>query len=186
MLLHVIITIGPIHWMQWIQVLPRFLTYSHIYYFTYLFTHNLLWVKMWTCLKYRYSYINCRDVSKILDVKDCLWRKVFPLNWGTSSSKFNSRGSCAHPELEKKLWVQLDTTENWKYCSKIIFKCVNSTVRPIFNEKVAEKWSLWVPWTVHRTYWCALFMKKINIHGLKKKKKNTNKRRRRCGKRKTH
>ena len=24
-------------------------------------------------------------------------------------------------------------TENWKYCSKIIFKCVNSTVRPIFN-----------------------------------------------------
>ena len=24
-------------------------------------------------------------------------------------------------------------TENWKYCSKVIFKCVNSTVRPIFN-----------------------------------------------------
>ena len=23
--------------------------------------------------------------------------------------------------------------ENWKYCSKIIFKCVNSTVRLIFN-----------------------------------------------------
>ena len=31
-----------------------------------------------------------------------------------------------------------------KHCSKIIFKCVNSTVRPIFNEKVAEKWNLWV------------------------------------------
>ena len=31
-----------------------------------------------------------------------------------------------------------------KYCSKIIFKCVNSTVRPIFNEKIAEKWNLWV------------------------------------------
>ena len=27
-------------------------------------------------------------------------------------------------------------TENWKYCSKIIFKCVNSTVGPFFNEKV--------------------------------------------------
>ena len=26
-----------------------------------------------------------------------------------------------------------------KYCSKIIFKCVNSTVGPIFNEKVVEK-----------------------------------------------
>ena len=29
--------------------------------------------------------------------------------------------------------VCLDTTENWKYCSKIIFKCVNSPVKPIFN-----------------------------------------------------
>ena len=40
-------------------------------------------------------------------------------------------------------------TENWKYCSKIIFKYVNSTVRPIFNEKVVEKWSLWVSWIVY-------------------------------------
>ena len=32
-------------------------------------------------------------------------------------------------------------TENWKHCSKINFKCVNSVVRLIFNEKVAEKWS---------------------------------------------
>ena len=23
--------------------------------------------------------------------------------------------------------------EKWKYCSKIIFKCINSIVRPIFN-----------------------------------------------------
>ena len=29
--------------------------------------------------------------------------------------------------------------ENWKYYSKIIFKCVNSVVRPIFNESFAEK-----------------------------------------------
>ena len=29
-------------------------------------------------------------------------------------------------------------TENWKYCSKIIFKCVNSTMRPIFNEKLLK------------------------------------------------
>ena len=46
--------------------------------------------------------------------------------------------------------VHLDTAENWKqklktekYYSKIIFKYVNSTVGPIFNEKVAEKWNLW-------------------------------------------
>ena len=30
---------------------------------------------------------------------------------------------------------------------------MNSTVEPIFNEKVAKKWGLWVPWTVHRTHW---------------------------------
>ena len=27
-----------------------------------------------------------------------------------------------------------------KYCSKIIFKCVNNIMGPIFNEKIAEKW----------------------------------------------
>ena len=37
---------------------------------------------------------------------------------------------------------------------------MNSTVGPIFNKKVAEKWDLWVMWTVHGTHWCA---KKSNI-----------------------
>ena len=32
----------------------------------------------------------------------------------------------------------------WNHYSKIIFKCVNSIVGPIFNEKVAKKWNLWV------------------------------------------
>ena len=52
--------------------------------------------------------------------------------------------------------VCLDTAyvvENWKCCSKIIFKCVNSAVEPIFNESFVEKKSLWIPWTVHRTHW---------------------------------
>ena len=47
--------------------------------------------------------------------------------------------------------VRLDTAENWKlklktkkHNSKIIFKCINSTVGSIFNEKIAEKWNLWV------------------------------------------
>ena len=46
--------------------------------------------------------------------------------------------------------VRLDTTyfaENWKYCSKIIFKCVNSIVWLIINIFFWIKW-LWVPWTV--------------------------------------
>ena len=33
-----------------------------------------------------------------------------------------------------------EKVEKVKFCgNKIIFKCVNSTVRPIFNEKVTEK-----------------------------------------------
>ena len=55
------------------------------------------------------------------------------------------------------LRVRLDRTyfaktENWKHCNKIIFKCVNSAMWPIFNEKVAENWSLWILWIVHRTH----------------------------------
>ena len=46
------------------------------------------------------------------------------------------------------VWIELILlklkTENWKHCSKIIFKCVNSIVRPIFNEKFDKKWNLWV------------------------------------------
>ena len=46
------------------------------------------------------------------------------------------------------VWIELILlklkTKNWKHCSKIIFKYVNSTVGPIFNEKIAEKWNLWV------------------------------------------
>ena len=30
-------------------------------------------------------------------------------------------------------------TENWKYCNKIIFKCVNSAMWPIFNESFGKK-----------------------------------------------
>ena len=59
-----------------------------------------------------------------------LWNRAF--NWNTFRS----------------VWIEFILlklkTKNWKHCSKIIFKCVNSTVRPIFNEKVVEKWNLWV------------------------------------------
>ena len=62
---------------------------------------------------------------------------------------------------------------NWKlktekYCDKIIFKCVNSIVRPIFNEKVDKKWYLWV----HKQCTNALFMvEKVSLYSWKKKKK---------------
>ena len=45
------------------------------------------------------------------------------------------------------VWIELIFAEtenwNWKHCSEIIFKCVNSAVGPILNKKVAEKCNLW-------------------------------------------
>ena len=41
---------------------------------------------------------------------------------------------------------------------------MNSAVEPIFNEKVAEKWNLWVPWTVHGTHGCDEKGLKSQIH----------------------
>ena len=59
-------------------------------------------------------------------------------------------------------------TENWKYYSKIIFKCVNSIVGLIFNFFFWIKW-LWVSWIVHKQ--CTLSPKNWNSW-YKKKLKN--------------
>ena len=75
--------------------------------------------------------------------------------------------------VELGLWDCLDRTyftetENWKYYSKIIFKCMNSTVGPIFNEKIAEKWNLWI----HEQCTDTLFtVEKSTSAATKKKKK---------------
>ena len=61
--------------------------------------------------------------------------------------------------------------KNWKYCSKIIFKNMNSIMRPIFNEKFDEKCNLWDPWTVHEYtihYWLS---QKVQLKPKKIKKK---------------
>ena len=62
------------------------------------------------------------------------------LGMGSNSRNENIRGNQLLNDSHR---VRLDTAENWKlktekHCSKIIFKCVNSTVRPIFNEKVLK------------------------------------------------
>ena len=58
-------------------------------------------------------------------------------------------------------------TENRKHCNKIIFKCMNSAVGPIFNEKVTEKWNLWV----HKQCTDTLFKDKKSTSAATKKKK---------------
>ena len=69
--------------------------------------------------------------------------------------KWLSRGfGRRHKKTEKGfVWIEFIFTKiknwNWKHYSEIIFKCVNSVVRPIFNKKVTENWNLWDPWTVY-------------------------------------
>ena len=81
-----------------------------------------------------------------------------------------------------KLRVCLDTAyfvENWKHCNKIIFKCVNSAMGPIFKFFLWIKW-LWAPWIMHEQ--CALSPKSWNVcikKLLKKKKRKTQNGRRR-------
>ena len=64
--------------------------------------------------------------------------------------------------------------ETWKYYSKIIFKCVNNIVVPIFNESCDEKRGLWVSWTMHGTHWKHhnhTKLLKVKCASKKKKKK---------------
>ena len=48
----------------------------------------------------------------------------------------------------RSVWIGLILlklkTYCWNHYSKIIFKCVNSAMGPIFNEKIDKKWNLWV------------------------------------------
>ena len=67
----------------------------------------------------------------------------------------------------RSIWIQLKLKTE-KHCSKIIFKCVNSVVRPIFNEKVVEKCSLWDSWIVHGSTVHGRKVKKLRL-GKKKK-----------------
>ena len=64
--------------------------------------------------------------------------------------------------------------ENKKHCNKIIFKCVNSAVGPIFNIFFWIKWLL-VLWTVHFVSCtvnpCAWTVQLLFIRAKKKKKK---------------
>ena len=62
----------------------------------------------------------------------------------------NARRAC-YPNVHLGfVWILL-IVENWKHCSKIIFKCVNSTVGPNFKVVLWKKY-LRVLWIVNRTH----------------------------------
>ena len=73
------------------------------------------------------------------------------------------------------VWIELIFAEtenwNWKHCSEIIFKCVNSVVGPIFNKKVVKNV---ICGTVNSTYMHCSQLTKSTIAGWKKKKKEEN------------
>ena len=72
-------------------------------------------------------------------------------------------------------------TENWKHCNKIIFKCINSAVEPIFNifkcmnntATVCEQ-CCYSTWTVISVS-CTVNSCDFTVHALKKKKKKRKK-----------
>ena len=88
-----------------------------------------------------------------------------PRPW-TPNCLFGPTISTLEGRLDKTYFAETET-ENWKHYSKIIFKCVNSIVWPIFNKKVAEKWNLWV----RKQCISALFTLKSQQNRLFKKKK---------------
>ena len=85
-----------------------------------------------------------------------MWEKVPPIGVKHLGQNVQQLGS---------VWIGLILlklkTYCWNHCSKIIFKCINSTVGPIFNEKIDKKWNLWV----REQCTDALFTKKVNICG---------------------
>ena len=86
--------------------------------------------------------------------EQCMGPTIFQQNAGTHKKcAFQTNGCVWIPLILLKI-------ENWKHYSKIICKCVNNVVEPIFNESFVEKRGLWVLWTVHETHWKAKKKKK--------------------------
>ena len=80
------------------------------------------------------------------------------------------------------LWVCLNITyfvENWKHCNKIIFKCVNSTIRPSFKVFFLKKYFR-VPWIVYGTHWKNIILHLKTWNALLKKKKKNMKHNHKC------
>ena len=85
----------------------------------------------------------------------------------------------------RSVWIKIIFVEieNWKYYNKIIFKCVNSTVGPIFNIFKYVKSTCTVCKQCMHCSWTVNFVSESQYKRLeekKKKKKKQNARRRRA------
>ena len=64
-------------------------------------------------------------------------------------------------------------TENWKHCSKIIFKCVNSIVGPIFNIFLIREQCMHSVWTVYTLFITVKIVSQSQQMREKKKEQKT-------------
>ena len=102
-------------------------------------------------IRTRRNILNYRTAPLLAFYAGCIYY-IYKICGNQSQQKWvwvNAKSITLKVRLDRTYFAE---TENWKHCSKIIFKCMNSAVRPIFNEKITEKWSLWIPCTVHRTH----------------------------------
>ena len=119
-----------------------------------------------------------------LDERSTCWIYIGPTSAQCSSSSSASSmvASTARNEYGC-VWIKLIFAENkiwnWKHCSEIIFKYVNSTVGPIFNKKVAEKCNFWdreqctdALFTVDKVNYCGWTKKKKKTQFWKRRRKN--------------
>ena len=117
--------------------------------------HKQPLMKSWLAINHQECYNHCKD----LVIKPLTRRKTICVSLQEQKEvfwNFYLLFYINYSILLESVWIELILlklkTENLKHCSKIIFKCVNSTVGPIFNEKVDKKCNLWVPYTVHGTH----------------------------------
>ena len=75
---------------------------------------------------------------------------------------FEAKKENLKKEHLRSIWIQLKLKTE-KHYSKIIFKCVNSAVSPIFNEKVVEKCSLGDSWIVYGSTVYGRKVKKLRL-----------------------
>ena len=89
------------------------------------------------------AYCNLWHPSKttFADIKET---KVIVMifHFQISLFKIDFNGGCLRFYLDITYYWKLKT-KNWKCCSKIIFKCVNSTMRPSFKVIFGEKSTCW-------------------------------------------
>ena len=140
----------------------------------------------------KYEHIRPKDLYAIIDEFNCSlpandnlwqtfwWRSCMLMVYSHCLKAYDISGKPIYQVVALELlWVCLDwtyccwklKTENWKHCSKIIFKCVHSTVWPIFNMWTVYAQCVNSTYTVHNSKICLL---KSTNAGKKKKKKAEN------------